>query len=651
VAAFCAAAVAFAVAPPAHADFPTGPGLSSALTSSDPGNTLGIQFLNGPTLHAQYCTTTCHEVETRSPMWAPDGSRAAFESSLRIATVRSDDPQSVEFLTSPTNGANDEEPAYRSDGSLVFARYGINGCSAIMLSTGIPDTEIPITPNNGDGACYGYPNGGPNGEVVFDKHLNGSMPEVWLWDGKGVGNSHLSKITTGFVPAISPDGTKVAYEVDGGDLWVSNVDGSGAHLLYHDPTLYSVSSPVWSPDGNTIAFYRFSNEVLTIPATGGVAPTVTGLTGIPAYRTEQRNAVLRLAGSNRFATSSAVSQSYWATAGDAADHRQPAQAVVLSRSDNFADALGGAALAAAKQGPLLLTPPAELNPDAATEIQRVLSPGGTVYLLGGTGAISQAVDDQIKALGYTTTRLAGASRYDTAVAIANAINPNPDLILAATGANFPDALAAGAAAGSYNTPGSGSSAVVVLTDNATLPAATKTYLDARVSATVPVIAIGGQAATATAIYGDNQGFLVGGSRYETAEFVAEVFFGGNAYAGLATGTNWPDALAGGALLGTLNSPLLLTAGTAPAIADPSAWYLSMMAPSVSTALIFGGTGVVAGSQGTEAGALISGPAGYVTNLNSLSSLGAASLRTVPRTLTPSGGHRTPAQIRAAAHLR
>jgi len=610
--ALTASVLALLVAAPADADFPTGPGLSSVLTASSSGVTTGIQFLNGPTMHVQYCATasSCTEVDPRDLMWAPDGSRAVFDDNLtRIATVRADDPNSVQYISDTPQFFNDEEPTYRSDGSIVWARYGGPNCSALMLSTGIPGSEFAITPS--DGACYGFPNGGPDGKVVFDRTTSATGSEVWIWDGAGLGPAHFSKITTGQTPAISPDGSKVAY-ANGGALWVSGIDGSNPTLLY-DPAISSAAAPVWSPDGATIAFY-YLGDVLTVPAAGGT-PASTPLTGLPAYRTEQKDAVVRLAGASRFTTSTAVSQSYWATAGATEDSRHPAHAVVLSRSDTFADALGGSALAAAKQGPLLLTPPTELDPDTSAEISRILGGDHTavVYILGGTGAISDAVKTQIQTLGYATKRLSGASRYETAIAIANEIDTTPDLILAATGADFPDALAAGAAAGSYDVPGTGTSAVVVLTDNTVLPAATKTYLNARVSADVPVVAIGGQAAAATAGYGDNQVALIGSDRFETAEFVAEAFFGGNAYAGIATGTNWPDALAGGALLGTLNGPLLLTAGTAPALNDATAWHLSLTAPAVSTALIFGGTGVVAESQATQAGDLISGPAGYVTN--------------------------------------
>jgi putative cell wall-binding protein len=55
----------------------------------------------------------------------------------------------------------------------------------------------------------------------------------------------------------------------------------------------------------------------------------------------------------------------------------------------------------------------------AVEIRRILPVDKPVYLLGSTGALSQAVEDRVKALGYTTvTRLAGPDRCATALAIA-----------------------------------------------------------------------------------------------------------------------------------------------------------------------------------------------------------------------------------------
>ena len=80
-------------------------------------------------------------------------------------------------------------------------------------------------------------------------------------------------------------------------------------------------------------------------------------------------------------------------------------AVVVARSDFFSDALAGGPLAARVGGPLLITPGASLSstldPTVLSEIERVLEPGGTVYLLGGPLALSPTIDPALESLGYT----------------------------------------------------------------------------------------------------------------------------------------------------------------------------------------------------------------------------------------------------------
>ena len=51
--------------------------------------------------------------------------------------------------------------------------------------------------------------------------------------------------------------------------------------------------------------------------------------------------------------------------------------------------------------------------------------------------------------------------------------------------------------------------------------------------------------------------LVGDTRYETSHLVAQTFFGAEGGIGVATGANWPDALAGSAFMGRVYGPLLL----------------------------------------------------------------------------------------------
>lgn len=102
-----------------------------------------------------------------------------------------------------------------------------------------------------------------------------------------------------------------------------------------------------------------------------------------------------------------------------------AKAVVLARSDNFADSLAATPMVVRKGGPLLLTPPTHLDSSVRSEIRRILAPGRTVYLLGGTAALSPSTADDLRADGYNVVRLAGTNRFSTAVAIANTGLGNP----------------------------------------------------------------------------------------------------------------------------------------------------------------------------------------------------------------------------------
>lgn len=76
-------------------------------------------------------------------------------------------------------------------------------------------------------------------------------------------------------PAISPDGSTVAFSYRG-DLWtVPTTGGAAVPLTVHEAYDYA---PVWSPDGKTLAFAsdRYGNfDVFVIPAAGGEARRLT----------------------------------------------------------------------------------------------------------------------------------------------------------------------------------------------------------------------------------------------------------------------------------------------------------------------------------------------------------------------------------------
>jgi len=262
---------------------------------------------------------------------------------------------------------------------------------------------------------------------------------------------------------------------------------------------------------------------------------------------------------------------------------------VLARSDGFADALAGTPLAVAKDAPLLLNPTASLDPRVEGEIKRVLGGRGTVYILGGTGALSPSVEASLVADGYKVIRLGGATRFATAVDVADILPATT--ILLATGNNPADALVAGAAAAKVN-------GVVLLTNDGAMPPETAAYLAAHSAPTV--YALGGPAAGA-----DPAALaIVGPTRYLTGVMVAQAFFGSPETIGFASGASFADALAGGVQIGLHGGPLLLI--------DPHAIdagmrsYLNSIGGGVLTAWAYGGPASIPTSQVAALSAALGG---------------------------------------------
>lgn len=110
------------------------------------------------------------------------------------------------------------------------------------------------------------------------------------------------------------------------------------------------------------------------------------------------------------------------------------------------DALVASVLGSRQLAPVLLTDFAELP----SEVAQVLSLDGIdeVRITGGPVAISPEVQEQVEALDVPARRLAGETRFDTALAVtAETLEDGATLgtVVVATGLNFPDALAAGPA--------------------------------------------------------------------------------------------------------------------------------------------------------------------------------------------------------------
>ncbi len=250
----------------------------------------------------------------------------------------------------------------------------------------------------------------------------------------------------------------------------------------------------------------------------------------------------RLAGANRDETAIAVSQEGW-TYG--------AKAVILARDDDFPDALTSVPLAYMLDAPILLTNPNSLNADTKAEIDR-LHPDN-IYILGSTAAISSSIEQTLQAQ-YNVTRLGGKDRFETAANIALFLKEkgfvNSGQAVVAYGLNFPDALAISSLAAQQHLP-------ILLTQTDSLPDATKNTLQALgVNKTIVVgssVVISDQVAAQLpdcTRYG-------GANRYETDAAIVSNMKADTNNIFVATGENFPDALAGAALAARTNSPIIL----------------------------------------------------------------------------------------------
>lgn len=157
------------------------------------------------------------------------------------------------------------------------------------------------------------------------------------------------------------------------------------------------------------------------------------------------------------------------------------------------------------------------------------------------------------------TRVAGADRYETAVAASTSSHPDgADVVYVALGTNFPDAIAAGAAAAIENAP-------ILLVQQTSLPTATRAELQ-RLDPSL-VVVLGGTAAIAEAVVAELASSVPGAAverrwganRYATAvEMTRAVFVSGVHTVYVVSGENFADALVTVPAAVATGSPLLLT---------------------------------------------------------------------------------------------
>ena len=373
-------------------------------------------------------------------------------------------------------------------------------------------------------------------------------------------------------------------------------DSGAAYVFTGSGSTWTERVKLLAPDG--VAEDWFGRAVALSGGTALVAApgdddlgTSSGSGYFHTFNAQLTAGVTRIAGINRYLTAVAASRRGFPAG---------APAVIVATGENWPDALGGSALAGSAHGPLLLTRKDAMPAEVAAEIRRL----GAVkaYVLGSTASVSAGVENALTAmLGRTNVvRLGGIDRYATARLVADeAIRLQgthyTGIAFVTTGLNYPDATAASPLAAYLRLP-------IMLAS----PRASSVYLHPEVD---QVVVLGSEAAVPAAIYdylldrlGTGQVVRTGGvNRYATAAMVADAgVLAGMQWngVGLATGENFPDALAAGPMLATNRSVLLLTRPTA--LPGETQTKLFARRSSIASMFIFGDINAVSSSVETAA---------------------------------------------------
>ncbi|MDR1564393.1 MAG: InlB B-repeat-containing protein [Oscillospiraceae bacterium] len=283
---------------------------------------------------------------------------------------------------------------------------------------------------------------------------------VWKKNSTGINVKYLSgsnRVDTANAIAKSgwPSGSSTVVLANGSNF-ADALAGGPLAKAYNAPILLTLNqNTLESSVLSTISALKVKNIIILGGASSVRDSYVTTLKS-------KGYTVTRYSGGSRYETAVEIAKALKAKTGGF-------ETVFIADGTNFPDALAASPIASLKGAPILFTRAQDKsNLEAATQTYlKSISGVNKIYVLGGTSTISAAVENQAKATGSgrTTARVAGASRYDTAIAIYKEFKPEytPGAVCIATGQSFPDALAGSAYSAKIGAP------LLLLNNNLTSP--------------------------------------------------------------------------------------------------------------------------------------------------------------------------------------
>jgi putative cell wall-binding protein len=478
---------------------------------------------------------------------------------------------SAGLATTMTNGSGTYSLSVPPGSYQVTFQDPTNALPSGYYSTGGLTTSVagatPVDVNAGDA-----PN--TNVQLPAGVAVTGSVT--------GAGGAALNGINVWLIPAGATD-----------PLSIGTTSGSGTYSIVAAPGSF-ILKLVDVTGAYSAGFYR-STVVggFTKDMTAASAVSVAGLpVGLNTVQMPLYNTTTRQSGPDRYGTAATISRGTTPSGVDV---------VFVATGLNFPDALAAAAAAGKVGAPILLVETSTIPSPTNIELKR-LKPA-RIVVAGGPSVVSNSVLAQLG--GYTqpagvVERQSGPDRYGTAASISShTFAPGVVVAYIATGLNFPDALAAAAAAGRLGGP-------VLLVRTSAIPLDTRAEL-IRLKPGRIVVA-GGPSVVSNGVLSQLRAYTTGGverqsgpDRYATAASISSrTFAPGAPIVYVATGLNFPDALAAAAAAGRLGGPVLLVGtSTIPQVTKDE---LSRLRPG--RIVIAGGSSVVSDGVLTQLAAYL-----------------------------------------------
>ena len=231
-------------------------------------------------------TSVLYAAPSRAAFPGPNGKLA-----LGVQTSSSGLPQFEILVQNPdgtgrislsaSTGARDYEPTWSPDGTKVAFSADVGSQRQIGVMDANGSNRRMLTGGAGQADRGWQPGWAPTGDkIVFTKP---SLPGIFVMNADGTGASTLLADGTNGEPVWSPDGQKIAFARNDGtvtNVHVVNPDGSGVQQLT-SVTSGHVDSPDWSPNSTrlVVACPNGSGSgicVMNRDGTGGLTPVTDG---------------------------------------------------------------------------------------------------------------------------------------------------------------------------------------------------------------------------------------------------------------------------------------------------------------------------------------------------------------------------------------